>query len=940
VSETESPDDVDTRRTTPVSEPTTPRDDMPAWTGRELGRYLVLEPLGSGGMGEVYLAYDPKLDRRVALKVLRRDRNATPEAQDRLLREAQALARLSHPNVVAVHDVGTVEIGEIRTPAVYVAMEYVEGKTLRDWSAEHDHWRTIARMFHAAGLGLAAAHAVGIVHRDFKPTNVIVGGEGRPRVLDFGLARRLDQLPLLAAEDFDDSLERSSDGGESQIALHRSTVDPSLTETGVVLGTPAYMAPEQFRGTDIDARGDQFSFCVALYEGLWGTRPFGGRDPAKIIRAIRRQSFRVPKQHGGIPARLRAAVRKGLAFDPADRHADMASLLAEIDAVLRPLPRAAIAVGGVGLAVAAGAWWLAATPAAATATDPCAGVGEPLTRVWDDARRERIRQALADTELSYAADVSDKTLIQLDHWAEEWTQARTEACEATRVRGDQSAEMMDLRVACLDDRLGNLDALARELSKADREVVENAVQGAWGLPPVAPCADAKYLRAAVRPPDDPAVAATVATLRGELAAVRATVAIGKYAEGADGVVDLLSRTREVPYEPLHAEVALMAGQALERAGRLDEVRAHLEEALYAAERTGYGSVEAEALIGLTGYVGYQAADLANGMRYAEHARAVLDRIQRPEHLVAGLEVSTANSLLRGGKITEAIPHYETALAIPITSASLLRHNLAAAVNVGTAHAMAGDDRASLAALQIAAARTLAELGPRHPTYGTALMNLGATHWRLGELEIASERLAEAADIFEQGLGPDHPQLARVLHNQGAVLRDQGRLDDALVMYDRALVIKKKLHGKAHPTIALTASNKGDVLLEQGRYDLAEACLLEAIEAWESSVGPDHPDLANALSTLGRVRIEQHRPLEAIELLERAAKLRGDNAGHRDLWEQKLALARALTIATLDPDRARRLASEAKAHLEQNPAATARERAEVQAFVEQLGEPHP
>ncbi len=931
------PDDLDTRITTPISTPETRTVERAAWTGQRVGRYHVLERLGAGGMGEVYLAYDPELDRRVALKLLRRDRQTTQSAQDRLVREAQALAKLSHPNVVAVHDVGTMPLRADEPPTVYVAMEYVEGQTLRQWLATQTDWRTIARTYHAAGLGLAAAHKVGIVHRDFKPTNVIVGDDGRVRVLDFGLARRLHEGPLLS--DDLDSGDRAPDMLSSH-SLSGGSLELSLTQTGIVLGTPAYMAPEQFRGTEVDARGDQFAFCVALYEALFGIRPFGGREPGKILRAIRRQELREPKKHARIPKRLRHAIRKGLSLSPSARHPDLGPILAALESAVRPVSRAVVGVGALGIAAAGLAWWAGTTDAAAEGSrakpDPCQGARDRLTGVWDQPRRAELYASFRATGLSYAEDAADKVSAQLDDWAGEWTASRTDACVATRVRGDRSAELMDLSMACLDDRLANLDALVDALSAADAQVVENAVQSAWGLPALAPCADATYLRAAVRPPDDPAVASTVEQLRTDLAAVRATVTTGKYGEGADAAVELVARTRPVGYEPLRAEVALMAGQALERAGRLAEVREYLEESLYAAERIGYGRVEAEALIGLAGFIGYQSADLENGQRFAEHARAVIERIDNPPRFTAALEVALANMLLRGGKAAEAVQHYDKALAIPISDATMLRHNFAAAVNVGTAHAVLGDDRAALAALEIAASRTLAELGPRHPTYGTAVMNIGATHWRMGELERATEVLAQAKTILEGALGEDHPQLARVLHNQGAVFFDQGKLEQALQAYDAALRIKRKLHEVPHPTVALTAANKGDPLLKLGRYEEADASLREAIEQWEASVGPEHPDIALALTTLGRVRLAQKRPSEAVELLERASKLRAPGASDRDLWEQDLALAQALHDSGGDRARALELARRAQAHGAKVPSASEEDRRQAAALIEALG----
>ena len=287
-------------RTTPTS-----RREMPA----KIGRYLVIEPIGEGGMGVIFAAYDPQLDRKVAIKLVRPAYTETSggEAQARLLREAQALAKLRHPNIVTVYEVGA--FGD----EVYVAMEFVDGVTLRTWQFEHARsWREAVRVYMAAGRGLAAAHRAGLVHRDFKPDNVLVTREGEARVLDFGLAFRDASVPVKIAE--------SGQLGES------------LTLTGALVGTPAYMAPEQFRGGQVDLRTDVFAFCVALYEALYGVRPFAGTTVPEICVALFEGQITPPPPFVKVPAWLRRVVLRGLRLEAKDRPQDM-------DAVLTALGR-------------------------------------------------------------------------------------------------------------------------------------------------------------------------------------------------------------------------------------------------------------------------------------------------------------------------------------------------------------------------------------------------------------------------------------------------------------------------------------------------------------------------------------------------------------------------------------------------------------------------
>ncbi|MBA3539070.1 MAG: serine/threonine protein kinase [Deltaproteobacteria bacterium] len=282
---------------------------MRTWTvGDRVGRYLVLASLGAGGMGVVFSAYDPQLDRKIALKLLRTNIGInTKEARARLRREAQAIAQLSHPNVVNVYDVGATEEGD-----VYIAMEFVEGDTLTQWLKKFARTpREIVDVFLQAARGLFAAHSVGLLHRDFKPDNVLVGGDGRVRVTDFGLARS-----VLGP---DEAIRPTLDTTHLQV---------ELTATGTVLGTPRYMPPEQLKGPDIDARSDQFSFCVALYEALYGSHPLPGATSVAMLEQGAKAI--APPENRGVPSTIARAVLRGLEADRSRRFPSMATLITEL----------------------------------------------------------------------------------------------------------------------------------------------------------------------------------------------------------------------------------------------------------------------------------------------------------------------------------------------------------------------------------------------------------------------------------------------------------------------------------------------------------------------------------------------------------------------------------------------------------------------------------
>ncbi|MBA3550177.1 MAG: protein kinase [Nannocystis sp.] len=282
-------------------------DEQSFVRGRKIGRYVIDEHLGAGAMGVVYSAHDPDLDRKVALKFLKSGQG-DPKARARLFREAQSMAKLAHPNVVTVHDVGT------HGDEVFVAMEFVQGGTLRQWLDERPRgWREVVKVFGAVASGLAAAHGAGLVHRDLKPENIMIGTDERVRVMDFGLARAWESGP-----------------GEQVNAESVSSERPqslNLTRTGALLGTPAYMAPEQWEGAQTDARSDQFSFCVALWESLYGERPFRGQTRAALVLAIVEGKVMPPSDPRRAPIWLRRVAERGLSVNPAARWPSMLALL-------------------------------------------------------------------------------------------------------------------------------------------------------------------------------------------------------------------------------------------------------------------------------------------------------------------------------------------------------------------------------------------------------------------------------------------------------------------------------------------------------------------------------------------------------------------------------------------------------------------------------------
>ncbi|HEX8794263.1 MAG TPA: protein kinase [Polyangiaceae bacterium] len=431
-----------------------PTAGLPLPRGARVGRYVVQGCIGSGAMGIVYTARDPELGRDIALKLLRAREVATlssSSSRGRLLREAQAMAKLAHPNVITVHDVGT--LGD----EVFVAMELVEGGTLGEWLRAPRSRREVVDVMRRAAEGLAAAHAAGLVHRDFKPDNVLVGRDGRVRVTDFGLARLAPSTTAAIAPP------------EDAPATDHSPL--AATQTGTLAGTPAYMAPEVIAGKPADVRSDVFAFCVTFYEALYGERPFAGKTLAELRTNIEARHIRTPSGRARVPAWLRRVVVQGLDALPDNRPQNMRALLDGLDAgPRRSLLRVALISAGAMALLAAGALAAsrespgnAATPTGAGA--PGGATSATATAVTDvplpqsssvDAQRAYARGLQAMRDGTWGADDFEQAArldpsmaaahlryAMLEFWQLP-TQARAHLAKAVEARSTLTARDQDI----------------------------------------------------------------------------------------------------------------------------------------------------------------------------------------------------------------------------------------------------------------------------------------------------------------------------------------------------------------------------------------------------------------------------------------------------------------------------------------------------------------
>ncbi len=918
--------------------------DSDVLTIPRVGRFAILRKLGQGGMGVVFLAYDEQLDRKVALKLLRRARDPQ-RSRARLTREAQALARLSHPNVVGIH-----EIGE-HDGQVYIAMEYVRGQTLRRWlEASPRTWREVLAVLLQAGRGLEAAHAAGLVHRDFKPDNVLVGDDGRVRVVDFGLVRVDEHATIESIQD--SSLEASlSLSGER--ALGRS-----LTLSGSVLGTPMYMPLEQQQGGTADALGDQYSFCFTAWETLHGQRPFAGDTHSQLVAAQQAMQLREPPSRPRAltpPRSLRLDLERGLDCDPARRWPNLSVLLARLEAALAPRRRTTTAMLGVGVIGATLALGLAAAWTEAREQPLCEIGPELLAGSWDADAAADVQRSFAATKLPYATSAEHLVRAKLDAWSSEWLDVQRRACVATRVDKVASEQLLDRHRVCLSELQAEFDGVVAILRTADARVVERSAVLIDRLPDPHACERAAVLdsiAAGRSAGSDPALLAA----REQLGRARALRLAGRADEAAArGRSVQTSTTDPALLREAEAELGLVelafGREPGVRARTVDRLRALAGE----AERAGDAWFGAQ----LRTTLAEVAADKLESPKFErwllDDARVALGRVDADEHRLAWLSFAEARVAQHDGALELAITRYTELLE---QADARGWSNLASAVSLqlAFAHDSRGElDRAS-AGYADARTRALAVFGEGHPHLADVDLALAQHELALGRTEQAGALLdrAEAILITAPGptlarakveaarahlaaqegrwdaalalvesaltistreLGRDHEETAR-LHELRATLRFfVGDLAGALGDYEHARRVFERRFDPGHETLVLVWANLGDTLLALGHRQEAQRAFEESLAHLDLELGRTHPLTAVSLAGLGEIALAEGRPDAAIPNLEAAlALLDGHDGDAAERAATQLSLSRALIAADRDPERARTLADQARSTL--------------------------
>lgn len=855
---------------------------------RSISRFTLRRKVGSGGMGDVYAAHDPELDRTVAVKLIT-DGALQPGGANAssYVEEARAMAKVSHPNVVAVYEAGVVDATESDAAVVYVAMEFVDGQTLRTWvGVKPRRWPQIVAAYVQAGRGLAAVHAAGLVHRDFKPDNVLIGGEDeRVKVTDFGLARMVQ----------DEATIRTEGGG--------SGVGRAPYRTQSRAGTLKYMAPEQLAEGITDAASDQFSFCVALCEAVYGKRPYQGASALELAAAFINPAPELPRTP--LPRRIRAALRRGLSVEPSERWPSMDALLA----VLTPRRRrwtsaAGVAVGIVGLSW--GAW------VTANADARCEASSLVFAQTWDEAARARLQATFDGTEVAYASETARVVSHALDDYGDAWAVEHEAACRATRIDATQSEARLDLRIRCLERRRSEVEALLAALAKPSALSVENAPTAVEHLLAPARCQADAYLGANAQPPADDAQAAEIDSLRSRLDRLEIAWVLGEEETVRVEALEVLAAARRVDSPPLLADALVFAGKLSVGVGEYTDAKKLLEEAYStgrAADNPTAATAAAIRLVmgGASGAASEQADEAwlriaraeidAHGLVDFEselfHAEAAMrtrsgDYRSAIEAELAGIAAMKKKceqetcallaSLYRGlaydydqiGSLDDGLGYAKLAVDTA-TSSYPAGHPAIALAQLGYGRSLGAQDRYSEAIEPLEEAHRIhrQNLAEGSPNRATTAAILGFSYAQIGRSEEGIRLLEQA--VSEARVFGDALHIAAILNQIAQVYNDAGRIAEARTAWRDAVTVLRDGFPDGHPGIGVFLAGIARSLGKEGKHDEALPLFQEAFAAREAS-GPPTPNDAPLHVTFAASLEALNRTDDALAHAQRAAAL--------------------------------------------------------------------
>lgn len=770
----------------------------PLVAGAAVGRYVIRGWLGAGGMGVVYRAFDPYLKRDVALKIVRPpDHGGDPEATrarvGRLVTEAAHMARVTHPNVVAVYDAG--EDGG----RSYVAQELVDGTTLGAWQAAPERkLADVLDRYLEAARGLAAAHAAGIVHRDFKPSNVLVGNDGRARVGDFGLA-----------------LVTSAEERESS----------ARARSARVAGTPRFMAPEQKHG-EATAKSDQYAFAVALEGALQGL---------------------VERGNARVPARVKRALARARSDNPGERFDDMDALVR----ALRPeTPRRGLWVVAAVLVLAA----VGGGVATQRRERPCEGAGVGVESV-----RASVTKIASLSGAGLDPKSAETLEHRLRDWTDEWSRARIDACTDTRVRGVQSEAALDLRIRCLSDQAHQVETLVNAVVGSDAGTVGPGVLRRE-LPTPRACEDLRTLEVRLRPPDDPAARVAVEDARKRLAESRAAYYLGRWDESRALASQALAEASRLEYRPLEAEAQIALGDVAGQLGQFEQSLTHLRAGHRAAVACHHDQAAAYALVFVVWHLAVSLARFDEARSVGLEAAAALEARGEDDDLRAWLEVGLSAAEAQTNHHAEALAHHDRALGHLARSRARGRPIVWREIETKRVRGVAllelgrVDEGAAAIEAAIAEMEEIAKVVPARKTnLSAALDDLARARAAQGRPKEALDLELRAVTLARELVGDRSRDVALCQLGTGQYYEVLGRMDDAVRAYGLASERLEELFGSNHVVAARARVLLENARLAQGATDLAAArASLE--RASKVLRGPGAPELDRARADVAFARL--------------------------------------------------------------------------------------
>jgi serine/threonine-protein kinase len=833
---------VEPDATRPLADPETDAEAQAtegAQVGQLVGRYVVLAELGRGGEGQVYEAFDTELERKVALKLLH---SGAPAAR----REARAQAKLQHPAVVSIFDVGDADA------QAYIAMELMDPLPFAQWAAQAPALEVLQALRRVAE-GVHAAHGAGLVHGDIKPSNILRGRSGEPKLSDFGVARGIaDAIDTLA-------------------------------------GTRAFMAPELLAGESGTPASDQYAFCVTAWSLFHRTAPSGAAEqtleqqPSGGTTDASRTGEHVTERGlvwsaQSVPTFAVDALQRGMHSDPAQRWPDMAALA---EALEPPASRSSSSKVGLAVvaAVAVGGGALALSSQGRPEHSPCAAAGEPMARAWDPPRRDA---ALARLQAPGFEQVAARTTAALDAYAQGWITQAEASCRATHVQRSQSEARLDLRSGCLQERLTAFEASVAALTEVET-AREHAHQLTDALPDLSSCESPPSPRAEDALPEDHQLRDAVAKARVDLKRLETLRIVRDDERAAVLWAELLPRVEAIGHPPLSLETRLEGAHLFRARGAYEDAAASGEAALALAVRLSRPDDAREAAALLASMISYEQQDPEAAAAYGVLLASLLEDPSVPAQgraasldALATYEAGAADYPRAVQLAEDATALYRDEIGTDSTYYGSLLNNQALILD------HAGQTQAALKLHREAIEIRRAVLGPKHPDVAQSLDNLASALLNAGQAEEALATSEQAVAVY-RAVAPQHANAAVSFNTLGNAHAALGRWAESLVALDEAKAVLLETLGADHPYLALVEGGRGVVLMELERTDEALAAFERSVELESRTLGERHPQLVNSRANYGDVLVKAGRVDQGLGVLRDAHTLGVEvlGAGHVD-----------------------------------------------------------